>query len=186
MCGIIVVEVLSVVIRESRMILADLTDSEVSIEWTRTGTMIEFLGILTCGTPLAYLRDPMPVIANGEYGIARDGQNRRGMIPTMAILSIDRAVLPLTLMDTVGTRTTTTGFPGGRTKIVTGIRVDLGQIGSDDLLSVILLLLLEQQASGRLGRSAKRGNNGSVMQGGGRHTLRPCLVQIAGMTREHL
>lgn len=51
MCGITVV-VLLVILREIRMRPEDLTDSEVSIEWTWTGTMIEYPGIHTCGTPL--------------------------------------------------------------------------------------------------------------------------------------
>jgi hypothetical protein len=79
-----------------------------------------------------------------------------------------------------------TDLLGGRTKIDNGIKVVLGQIGDDDLSSVILLLLLAQQASGRLGRRVKRGNSGNGTQGGGRHTLLPRPAQIAGMTREHL
>jgi hypothetical protein len=142
MCGITVVEALLVVLRENRMRLEGLTDLEVSIEWTWTGTMNEYLGIHTCGTPLAYPQVPMLVIANGEFGIARDGQNRRGMISTTTILNIDRAV-PLPTL-TVGTRIMTIDSLGGRTKIVSGIKVDLGQIGTDDLSSVILSLLLAQ------------------------------------------
>lgn len=141
MCGTIVVEVLLAVIRGNRVKLEDLTDSEVLIEWNWTGTMIEYPGIHTYGIPLEYLRVPTFVIANGEFGIAHDGQNRPGMIPTMMIFNIDRAVLPLILTGTDGTRTATTDL-GGRTKIDSGIRVDLGQIGTGDLSSVILLLLL--------------------------------------------
>ena len=79
--GTTVVGVLSVVTRESRMRLEDLTDSEASTEWSWTGTMIEYLGIHTCGTPLEYLQDPMLVIANEGFGIARGGQDRQEMIP---------------------------------------------------------------------------------------------------------
>ena len=169
------------------MRLEDLTDSEVSIEWTWTGTMIEYLGIHTCGTPLEYLQDPILVIANEEFGIARDGQNHQGMIPTVTILNIDRVVPLLTLTGTVGTRTMTTDLLGGRAKIVSGIRADLGQLGTGDLSSVIPLLPLAQPAPGRLERSVKRGNSGNGMPGGGRHILlRPRLVQIVGMTRECL
>jgi len=185
MCGIIVVEVPLVVIRENRMKFGDLTDSEVSTEWTWTGTTIEYLEIHTYGTPLAYLRDPMLVISNGEFGVARDGQNRRGTIPTMSILNIDRVVPLLTLTDMVDIRTMTTDHLGGKTRNDSGIKVALGQIGNVVLSSVILLLLV-QPASGRLGRSVKRGNSGSGTQGEGRHILFPCLVQIVGMTRGHL
>ena len=142
MCGTTAVGVPSVVIRESRMRLEDLTDSELSTEWSWTGTMIEYLGIHTCGTPLEYLQDPMFVIANEGFGIARGGKNQQEMIPIMWILHTDRAFLPLTLTDMVDTRTMTIGLPGGRTKNDNGIKVDLGQTGSDDLSSVILLLLV--------------------------------------------
>jgi hypothetical protein len=98
MCGTTFVEVLLAVIQENRMRLGDLTDSEVSPEWTWTGTTIEYHEIHTWRTPLAYLQDPMLVIANGELGVTRDGQNRQGTIPTMSILNIDRAVPPLILM----------------------------------------------------------------------------------------
>ena len=187
MYGITVVGVLLVVIQESRMRLEDLTDSEVPKEWSWTGTMIECLGIHTRGTPLAYLQDPMLVIANGEFGIVRDGQNLQGTIPIMSIRNIDRVVLFLTLMDIAGTRTMATDLLGGRTKIDNGTRVDLGQIGNGDLSSVTLPLLLVQQMSGRLERSVKQGNRGNGMCGGGRHILPlPYLAQIVGMTREHL
>lgn len=142
--GITVVGVLLVILRENRMRSEDPIGLEVSIEWTRTGTMIEYLGIHTCGTPLGYLRVPMLVIANGEFGIARDGQNRREMIPTMTILNIDRVVPLLTLTATVGTRIMATGLLGGRIRIVSGIKMDLGQIGTDDISNVTLPLLLEQ------------------------------------------
>ena len=142
MCGTTAVGVPSVVIRESRMRLEDLTDSEVSTEWSWTGTMIECLGIHTCGTPPGYLQDPMFVIENGGFGIARDGQNQQEMIPIMWILHIDRAVLPLTLTDMVDTRTMTIGLPDGRTRNDNGIKVDPGQTGNDDSSSVILLLLV--------------------------------------------
>ena len=46
-CEITVVGVLLAVLRGNRMRLEDLTDSEVSTEWTWTGTMIEYLGIHT-------------------------------------------------------------------------------------------------------------------------------------------
>lgn len=186
MCGITVVEVLLAVMRENRMRLEDPTDSGVSTEWTWTVTTTECLEIHTCGPPLEYLQDPMLVIANGEFGVARDGQNRRGTIPTVSTLNIDREVPLLTLTDMVGTRTMTIDLPDGRTKIDSGIKVVLGQIGNVDLSSVILLLLLVQQASGRLGRSVKRGNSGNGTQGGGHHTLLPCPVQIVAMTRERL
>ena len=187
MYGITVAGVLSVVLQGNRMKLEDLTDLEASIEWIWTGTMIECLEIRTCGTPLPYLRVPMLVTANGVYGIARAGQNRRGMIPTMTILNIDRVVPLLTHRDTVGTRTMMTDPLGGRTRIVSGIKVDLGRIGTGDLSSVIPPPPLLQQAPGRPGRNAKRGNSGNGMQEGGRHILlRPYLVQIAGMTRERL
>jgi hypothetical protein len=146
--------------------------------------MIEYLGIHTCET-LVYHRDPTVVIANEEFGIARDGQNRRGMIPIMKIFNIDRAAPLLITTDTAGTRTITTDPQGGKAKIVNGIRAALGQIGIGDLSSVILLLPLALQTHGRLGRSVKRGNCGSGMQGGGQHILRPRLVQTVGMTREH-
>ena len=182
--GITAVEVLSATIPGSQMRLEDLTDLEESIEWTWIGTMIGYLGIHTCEA-LVYLWDPTLVIASGGFGIARDGQNRRGMIPIMTILNIDRAVPLLITTGTVGTRTIATDLQGGKTKIVNGIRVDLGQIGIGDLSSVILLLPLAQQTHGKLGRSVKRGNCGNGMQEGDRHTLRPRLVQTVGMTREH-
>lgn len=187
MYEITVVGVLLVVLRGNRVRFEDLTDSEASIEWIWIGTMIECLGIRTCGTPPAYLRVPMLVTANGVYGIARAGQNRRGMIPTTTILNIDRVAPLLIHRDTVGTRITTTDPQGGRTKIVSGIKVDLGRIGTGDLSSVILPPPLVQQAPGRLGRSVKQGNSGNGMQEGGRRILlRPCLVQNVGMTRDHL
>jgi len=187
MFGITVAEVLLVVLRGNRMRLEDLTDSEASIEWIWTGTMIECLGIRTYGTPLAYLRVPMLVTANGVCGIAHAGQTRRGMIPTMTTLNIDRVVPLLTCRDTVGTRIMTTDPLGGRTKIVSGTKVCLGRIGTGDLSSVIPPPRLVQQAPGRPERSAKRGNSGSGMQEGDRHILlRPRLVQIVGMTRERL
>lgn len=182
--GTTAVEVLSVPMPGSQMRLEDLTGSEESIEWTWIDTMIEYLGIHTCEA-LAYLLDPTFVIANEEFGIARDGQNPRGVIPIMTTLNIDRAAPLLITTGTVGTRTTTTDLQDGKTKTVNGIRADLGQIGIGDLSSVILLLPLAQQTHGRLGRSVKRGNCGSGMQGGGRHTLRPRLVQTVGMTRGH-
>jgi hypothetical protein len=181
--GITVAEVLSAVIPGSQMRLEDLINSEEPIEWTWIGTMIESLGIHTCETPVC-LRDPTLVIANEEFGIARGGQNRRGMILIMTILNIDRAVPLLITTGTVGIRTITTDLQGGKTKIVNGIRADLGQTGIDDLSSVILLLPLARQTHGRLGRSVKRGNYGNGMQGGGRHILRPRLVQSVGMIRE--
>ena len=187
MCVITVVEALSVVLRENRMRLGDLTDLEVSIEWTWTGTMIGYLRIHTCATTLSYLRVPMLAIANGEFGIAHDGQNRRGMIPITMIPNIDRAVPFLTLTRTVGTRIMTTDLLGGRIKIDSGIKVDLGQIGIGDLSSVILPLLLPHQTPGRLGRSVKRGTSGNGTQEGGQRTLlRPSLVQIVGTPRERL
>lgn len=186
MCGITAVEVLSVVLRETRMRLEDLKGSEVSIEWTWTGTMIEYPGIHTCGTPLEYLRAPILVIANGEFGIARDGQNLLGMIPTTTILNIGRAVPLLTLMGKVGTKIMTIDL-GGETRIASGIKADLGQIGTDDLSNVTPSLSPAQQAPGRLERNVKRGNNGNGIQEGDRHTLlRLHLVQIVGMTRERL
>lgn len=180
-CGITVAEVLVVVVRESRVRFEDPTDSEVSIEWTWTGTMIGYLGIHTCGTPLAYLQVPMLVTANGEFGIARDGQSL-----TTMILNINRAAPLLTPRGTVGTRITTTDHLGGRTKIASGTKVDLGRKGTGDLSSVIPPPLLVQQAPGRLGRNAKRGNCGNGVQEGGRRILRPRLAQIADMTRERL
>ena len=187
MCGITVVEALLVVLRGNRVRLEDLTDSEASIEWIWTGTMIECLGMRICGTPLAYLRVPMLVTANGVYGIAHAGQNRQGMIFTMTMLNIDRVVPLLTHRDTVGTRIMTIDLLGGRTRIVSGTKADLGQIGTGDLSSVIPPPPLVQRVPGRPGRSAKRGNSGNGMQEGGQHILpRPCLVQIAGMTRERL
>ena len=122
----------------------------------------------------------MLVTANGEFGIARDGQSCRGMTLTMAILNIDRAVQLLTLRGMVGTRIMTTDLLGGRTKTVSGIKADLGQIGTGDLSSVIPLV---RQAPGRLGRS---GNSGNGTQEEGRHIHRPRLAQIVGMTRERL
>ena len=171
-------------IPESQMRLGDLTDLGGSIEWTWIDTMIEFLGIRTCET-LVYRRDPTLVIANEEFGIAHDGQNRRGMIPIMTILNIDRAALLLIITGIVGTRTIATDLQGGKTKIVNGIQADLGRIGTGDLSSVILLLPVAQQTHGRLGRNAKRGNCGNGIQGGGRRILRPPLVQTVDMTREH-
>ena len=183
MCGITVVEALLVVPRGNRVRPEGPTDSGPSIEWIWTDTMIECLGIRTCGTPLAYLRVPMLVTANGVYGIAHAGQNRQGMIPTMTILNIDRVVSLLTHRDTAATRITTTDLLDGRTKIVSGTKVDLGRIGTGDLSSVIPPPPLAQQAPGRPGRSAKRGNSGNGMQEGGRYILlRPCLVRIVGMT----
>lgn len=105
----------------------------------------------------------MLVIANEEFGIARGGQIHQGMIPTVTILNIDRAVPLLTPTGTVGTRTMATDLLGGRAKIVSGIRVDLGQLGTGDLSSVIPLLLLAQPAPGRLGRSVKRGSSENGM-----------------------
>lgn len=182
--GITVVEVLSVTVPGSQMRLEDLTGSEEPIGWSWIDTMTECLGIHTCET-LVYLRDPTLVIANEGFGIVRDGQNRQGTISIMTVLNIDRAVPLLITTVTVGTRTITTDLQDGKTRIVNGIRVDLGQIGIGDLSSVILLLPVTQQMHGRLGRSVKRGNCGNGMQGGGRYIHHPRLVQTVGMTREH-
>jgi hypothetical protein len=82
-----------------------------------------------------------------------------------------------------------TDLLGGTTKIDNGIKAVFDQIGDGDLSSVILLLLLAQHASGRLGR-VERGNSGGGKQGGGRHTLLPHPAQnrrpgrpLMGMTR---
>lgn len=187
MYEITVAEALLAVLRENRVRFEGLTGSEVSIEWTWTGTMTEYLGIHTCRTPPAYLQAPMLVIANEGFGIARDGQSRRGTTPTVMILDIDRVAPPPTLTGMAGTRIITIDPLGGRTKIASGIKADLGQIGTGDLSSVIPPLLLAHQAPGRLGRSVKRGNNENGIQGEGQDTLlRPRLVQIVGMTRERL
>lgn len=185
MYGITVAEAVPVVLRGNQMRPKDLTDLEELIEWTRIGTMIEYLGIHTCETLLVYLRHSKLVIASEEFGIARGGKIRRGMTPTMTILNIVRALPFLTLTGTAGTRTITTDPQGGTTKI-NGVRVDLGQTETDDLSSVIPALLLGHPTHGRLERNVKPGNYGNGMQGGDQRILRPRLAQTVGMPGEHL